>query len=59
VNGHYFLDYELRRFPNYLTCFENLWDATALTNSQVNLLSAQAEHMVHAAADLFKRALGP
>jgi len=48
---------QLKRFPHFRTMFED-WDTSALTNAQINLLSAQAEHMVYAASDIFKHALG-
>uniref|UniRef100_A0A7S2Q2K3 Uncharacterized protein n=1 Tax=Zooxanthella nutricula TaxID=1333877 RepID=A0A7S2Q2K3_9DINO len=45
-------------FPHYLPVVQNLWDATALTNEQVNLLAAHAEYMTRNTRDLFGRAVG-
>mmetsp|Transcript_78436 Transcript_78436/g.197024 ORF Transcript_78436/g.197024 Transcript_78436/m.197024 type:complete len:774 (-) Transcript_78436:27-2348(-) len=46
-----------KRFPHYLPVFQNIGEATGLTDSQVNLLAAHAEYMTMQTAPLFKQIL--
>jgi len=50
---------DFARFPHYWPVFQNLAEATALTDKQVNLLAAQSEYVVRRTAALFRMVLEP